>query len=97
MRCQAIRTGVPGRHDRPGIARPVALAVHVAAAVRARAEYSEWLCLPDEPEWLHGTEAAEDVILGVARPSVLEATGTAGVLSELFIDCHWPLGYLPAA
>ena len=39
---------------RPGIARPFALAAHVAAAIQARAERSEWVCLPDEPEWRFG-------------------------------------------
>src|SRR6266700_4576488 len=57
---------------RPGIARAAALAAHVAAAIRARAECSEWQCQPDEPEWLLGTEVTEDVVFGVARPSPLE-------------------------
>jgi hypothetical protein len=79
---------------RPAIARPAALAAHVAAAIRARVECAEWGCEPDEPEWLLGTEVTEDVIFGVARPSALEAAGTLNALSGAFIDCHWPSRYL---
>jgi hypothetical protein len=69
--------------------------VHVAAAIRARAECSAWGCRPEEPEWLLGAEVTEDVALGVARPSALEATGTLDALPEVFIDCQWPADYLP--
>jgi hypothetical protein len=79
---------------RPGIVRPTALAAHVAAAIRARAERAEWRCLPDEPEWLLGTQPTDDVIFGVVRPSALEAAGTADLLREVFIDCQWPAPYL---
>ena len=79
---------------RPGIARRAALAAHVAAAVRARVECSEWQCQPDEPEWLLDTEVTEEVIFGVVRPSPLEATGTLTGLREIFIDCQWPSEYL---
>ena len=79
---------------RPAIARPAALAAHVAEAIRARAECSEWRCLDDEPEWLLGAEVTEDVVFGVARPSALEAAGVTEALSEVFIDCRWPSGYL---
>jgi DNA helicase HerA-like ATPase len=79
---------------RPGIARPAALAAHVAAAIRARAERSAWLCLPDEPQWLLGAEVTDDIVFGVARPSPLEAAGTLDSLPETFIDCQWPCGYL---
>ena len=80
---------------RPQIVRPAALAAHVASAIGARAERSEWRCLPDEPEWLLGTEVTEDVVFGVTRPSALEAAGTTDDLSAVFIDCQWPSGYLP--
>jgi uncharacterized protein len=80
---------------RPGIARPAALAAHVAAAIRARAEVAEWRCRPDEPEWLLGAEVTQDVVFGVTRPSALEAAGTLDALSEVFIDCQWPSIYLP--
>jgi DNA helicase HerA-like ATPase len=80
---------------RPGIARPAALAAHVAAAIHARAGCSEWRCQPDEPEWLLGAEVTEDVVFGVARPSALEAAGTTDALPEMFIDCQWPCSYLP--
>jgi DNA helicase HerA-like ATPase len=80
---------------RPAIARPAALAAHVAAALRARGESSDWRCGPDEPEWLLGTEVTESVVLGIARPSALEADGTLDTLSGTFIDCQWPASYLP--
>jgi DNA helicase HerA-like ATPase len=80
---------------RQGIARPAALATHVAAAIHARADCSAWLCLPDEPEWLLGAELTDDAVFGVVRPSALEAAGTLDALSETFIDCQWPCGYLP--
>jgi hypothetical protein len=79
---------------RPGIAQPTALAAHVAAAIRARAESSAWRCEPDEPEWLLGAEMTEDVVLGVVRPSALEDTGAFDGLPDVFIDCHWPASYL---
>ncbi len=80
---------------RPGIARPAALAEHVAGAVLARAERGAWRCAPDEPEWLVTGEVTEDIALGVARPAVLAAEGTLGRVSEVFIDCRWPARYLP--
>jgi DNA helicase HerA-like ATPase len=79
---------------RPVIARPAALAVHVAAAIRARAECSEWQCQPDEPEWLLGVQVTEDVALGVVRPSALEVAGTLDGLPDAFIDCRWPSEYV---
>jgi hypothetical protein len=79
---------------RPGIVRPAALAAHVVAAIRARAERTEWQCLPDELEWLLGAELTEDAVFGVVRPSALEAAGTADTLHEAFIDCQWPAVYL---
>jgi DNA helicase HerA-like ATPase len=80
---------------RPRIGRPTAFAVHVAAAIRTRAERSEWWCQPDEPEWLLGAEVTEDVVFGVVRPSALEAAGTMDALPEAFVDCQWPASYLP--
>ncbi|HEY1820356.1 MAG TPA: ATP-binding protein [Trebonia sp.] len=79
---------------RPGIARPAALAEHVAAVVGARTESSAWGCQPDEPEWLLGAEVTPDVALGVARPSALEVTGALDRLPDVFVDCHWPAEYL---
>jgi len=79
---------------RPCIARPAALAAHVAAAIRARAESSAWWCDPDEPEWLLGAEITEDVALGVVRPSAFEDTGALDGLPDVFVDCQWPANYL---
>jgi hypothetical protein len=88
---QAIDAAVAAR---PGIARPSALAAHVAAGIRARAERSAWLCLPDEPEWMLGAEMTGDAVFGVARPSALEAEGILDSLAATFIDCHWASFYL---
>jgi DNA helicase HerA-like ATPase len=92
--CAASHAADAAVAARPGIARPAALAAHVAEAIRARTEHSRWLCLPDEPEWLLGAQVTEEVVLGVARPSPLEAAGAAGTLSDVFIDCQWPSSYL---
>jgi uncharacterized protein len=80
---------------RPGIARPGALAVHVADAVLARAERGEWRCAPDEPEWVVTGEVTEALALGVARPAVLASDGALAGVGQTFIDCRWPERYLP--
>jgi hypothetical protein len=71
-----------------------ALAVHVTEAIRAWADHREWHCSPDEPEWLLGAELTEEAVLGVTRPAVLAAAGTAGAVGGMFIDCQWALDYL---
>jgi hypothetical protein len=65
------------------IARPAALAAHVAAAVTARVEGGAWQCRPDEPEWLLRPEAAH----------ALQVNGPLDGLAEAFIDCEWPSLY----
>ena len=67
------------------IADPAALAVHVCAAITARTERAEWLCQPDEPQWLLAGAVTEDVAFGAARPSAIEA---AGPLSDLLARIH---------
>jgi uncharacterized protein len=67
---------------RPSLNRPGALAVHLAAAISARAVRQQWLCRPDEPEWLQPETDPGDVAFD--RP---------GLLAD-FIDCEW-LGYPP--
>jgi len=79
---------------RPGIARPGALAAHVSAAIRARAERHEWLCPPGEPEWLVPGAVTDDLAFGVARPSAIEGSGALPELLAEFVDCQWPLAYL---
>ncbi|HET9080429.1 MAG TPA: ATP-binding protein [Trebonia sp.] len=71
---------------RPEIARPAALAVHVAAAAGARVRCAAWECRPDEPEWLLPPETAQ----------ALKISGTLDGLPETFIDCQWPSLYLRA-
>jgi uncharacterized protein len=79
------------------IADPAGLAAHVCAAVTARIERAEWLCQPDEPQWLLTGPVTEEAAFGATRPSAIEGSGPlAGVLAE-FIDCRWPERYLPAA
>ena len=80
----------------PMIPRPRALAEHVAAVLRARAERGQWLCPDEEPEWL-----LPDPASGGAADGLLQAIadGQAASLPGLlasFIDCRWPLEYLPA-
>lgn len=69
---------------RPEIARPAALAAHVAAAIGAQVAGAAWQCQPDEPEWLLDPEAVQ----------ALELSGTLHGLPEAFIDCQWPSLYL---
>jgi DNA helicase HerA-like ATPase len=78
------------------IADPAALAVHVCAAVTARTERAEWLCQPDEPQWLLAGAVTEDVAFGTARPSAIEAAGPLSDVLAGFIDCRWPEQYLQA-
>ena len=66
------------------IARPAALAAHVAAAIAGRVAGTDWLCQPDEPEWLLGPEAAQ----------ALELKGALDSMPDAFIDCQWPSLYL---
>jgi hypothetical protein len=76
------------------IADPAALAVHVRAAITARLERSEWLCHPDEPQWLLAGPVTEDVAFGTVRPSALEGAAPLADLLAGFIDCRWPERYL---
>jgi hypothetical protein len=80
----------------PAIPRPAALAAHVSAALRAWAEDAQWLCAEEEPQWLAPSPA---VLAGVSgRLLGLAAEGqpdTLPGLLESFIDCRWPLDYLP--
>jgi uncharacterized protein len=76
------------------IADPAALAVHVCAAMTARLERSEWLCHPDEPQWLLAGAVTDDVAFGAVRPSALEEAAPLADLLAGFIDCRWPERYL---
>ena len=76
------------------IVDPAGLAVHVCAAITARLERSEWLCRPDEPQWLLAGAVTEDVAFGAARPSALEGAGPLPELLAGFVDCRWPERYL---
>src|SRR5215831_18356595 len=82
---------------RTAITSPDALASHVQAAIRARADHDQWLCPPDEPEWLLAGPVTEDVAFGVPRPSAIEAAGPLTALLGEFVDCRWPLEYLKRA
>jgi DNA helicase HerA-like ATPase len=76
------------------IADPAALAAHVCAVITARLDRAEWLCLPDEPQWLLAGAVTEDVAFGAARPSAIEGAGPLPDLLAGFIDCQWPAQYL---
>jgi uncharacterized protein len=76
------------------IADPAAFAGHVCAAISARMDRGEWLCQPDEPQWLLAGAVTEDVAFGATRPSAIEAAGPLAGLLAGFIDCRWPERYL---
>jgi uncharacterized protein len=76
------------------IADPAALAVHVGAVITARLDRAEWLCQPDEPQWLLAGPVTEEAAFGTARPSAIEAAGPLPELLAGFIDCRWPERYL---
>ncbi len=78
------------------IADPAALAGHVRACLAARMERAEWLCHPDEPQWLLAGPVTEDVAYGTVRPSAIEEAGSLADLLAGFIDCRWPERYLRA-
>ena len=78
------------------IADPAGLAAHVCACITARMERAEWLCQPDEPQWLLAGPVTEEVAFGAARPSAVEAAGPLPELLAGFIDCRWPEQYLQA-
>ena len=95
--CQQESTAGLCQQESPAITDPVALASHVQAAIRARADRDQWLCSPDEPEWLLAGPVTEAVAFGVARPSAIEAAGPLTALLGEFVDCRWPLEYLKRA
>jgi DNA helicase HerA-like ATPase len=74
----------------PMIARPRALAAHVSEVLRARAERGEWLCPTEEPEWLIPHPTSDGLLQAIAKDQA------AGLLIR-FIECRWPLDYLPDA
>ena len=80
----AIDAAVAARSE---IARPRALAAHVAEVLLARADRGEWRCPPDEPQWLLTAEQQ-------AGP-LTQSAGPQGELLDAFIDCQWPRRFLP--
>jgi hypothetical protein len=81
---------------RPEIARPGALAAHVAGSARARTEHGEWRCLPDEPEWLLPGEV-EPVVFAASGVDPASGVDSADGILGAFIDCRWPADYLKRA
>jgi hypothetical protein len=58
---------------------------------------SEWLCGPDELEWLLPGPVTTALAGQLLRPA---KAGQAAPLQDLlakFIDCQWPLKFLPAS
>jgi hypothetical protein len=80
----AIDAAVAARGE---IARPRALAAHVAEVLLARADRDEWRCLPDEPQWL----LSQEQLAGAFSLSA----GAQGELLDAFVDCQWPRRFLP--
>jgi uncharacterized protein len=90
----AVDAAVAAR--KAAIADPAALAGHVCACLTARTERAEWLCHPDEPQWLLAGPVTEDAAFGTVRPSAVEDAGSLPDLLAGFIDCQWPEQYLRA-
>jgi hypothetical protein len=78
------------------IPRPTALGVHASEVILARAERNQWLCLPDEPEWLLPDPIPIKVAAGLLRPAKTGQTASLPDLLSKFIECRWPLQFLPA-
>ena len=81
----------------PSIPRPQALVAHASAAILARAERGEWLCRAEEPEWLLADAVTMKVAEGLFRPTAADQAATLPDLLTKFIDCQWPLQFLPAS
>jgi hypothetical protein len=80
----------------PLIHRPGTLAAHVSAVLRARTEHGEWLCPPDEPEWLLPGPVPAGITDGVVQAVAKDHAASLPGSLACFIDCQWPLDYLPA-
>jgi hypothetical protein len=96
LRCALAQAADAAVAVRPAAAQPGALAAHVTDALLARAERDEWRCAPDEPQWLAEGELTPELAVGTARPAVLAELVRADSALDQFIDCRWPLRYLPA-
>ena len=77
------------------IRRPGTLAAHVSAVLRAWAERGEWLCLEDEPEWLLPGPLPAGIADGLLQAVAKDQAATLPGSLASFIDCEWPLDYLP--
>ena len=80
--------------SQPMIPRPEAMAAHVSAVLRARAERGEWLCPEEERGWLLPGPVPGGMAEGLLQVTAKDQA--EGMLAS-FIDCRWPLDYLPAA
>jgi DNA helicase HerA-like ATPase len=75
-----------------GRVSPDALACHVCAVMRAGQP-----CADEEPQWRLPEPVTRAAVLGVARPSAIEAAGPPERVLDDFVGCQWPLAYLTAA
>ena len=80
----------------PLIRRPGTLAAHVSAVLCARAWHGEWLCPPDEPEWLLPGPVPAGITDGLLQVVAKGQTAPLAGLLASFIDCQWPREYLSA-
>jgi hypothetical protein len=92
VRLAVMSSARPGRTVDPG-----GLAAHAADAMSAWASRGAWLCPPEEPRWRLPGPVTEATVLGSLRPSAVESAGPAGELLANFVDCQWPMRYLPTA
>jgi hypothetical protein len=96
IQCAISRAADSAIAASPGIPHPQALGAHASAAILARAERAEWLCRQDEPEWLLPDAATMKVAEALFRPTAGNRTDALPDLLAKFIDCQWPLEFLPA-
>ena len=80
----------------PLIRRPGTLAAHVSAVLSARAWHGEWLCPPDEPEWLLSGPVPAGITDGLLQVVTKGQTAPLAGLLASFIDCQWPREYFSA-
>jgi len=97
LQCAVSHTVDTAITSGPVIPRPAALAAHVSAVLRARAERSQWICPLDEPEWLLPAPVTADQAGELLRPATAGQAAALPALLSRFIDCQWPLDFLPAS
>ena len=69
----------------------------MSAVLSVRAWHGEWLCPPDEPEWLlPGPVVPAGITDGLLQVVAKGQTAPLAGLLASFIECQWPREYLSA-